>query len=63
MCASWSQVQSHFLNDEVKKSKDRMQSRFSWVAEHSQADAKNLHKNYSFAKSICVFEEQEINDD
>ncbi len=63
VCASRSQVQSYFLNDEVKKNKDKMQSRSWWAAEHSQTDAKDLRKSYSSAKSICVFEEQETNDD
>ncbi len=40
-----------------------MQSRSWWAAEHSQADAKDLCKNYSSAKSICVSEEQETDDD
>ena len=39
-----------------------MQSRSWWAAEHSQADAKDLCKNYSSAKSICVSEEQETDD-
>jgi len=56
-------VQSHFLDDEVKKNKDRTWSRSSWAAEHSQADAKDLCKSYSSAKSICVSEEQETDDD
>ncbi len=63
MHASWSQMQSYFLDDEVKKSKDRMQLHSSWAAECSQADAKDLHKNYSSTKSIWVSEEQETNDD
>ena len=61
--ASQSQMQSYFFDDEVKKSKDRTWLHSSWVAEYLQADARNLCKNYSFAKSICVFEKQEINDD
>ncbi len=40
-----------------------MQLHSSWVAECSQADAKDLRKNYSSAKSIWVSEEQETNDD
>ena len=57
------QVQSYFLNDEVKKNKDRTWSRSSWVAECSQADARNLCESYSSAKSICVSEEQETDYD
>jgi len=56
-------VQSYFLDDEVKKNKDRTWSRSSWVAECSQADARNLCESYSSAKSICVSEEQETDDD
>ncbi len=56
-------MQSYFLDDEVKKSKDRMQSCSSWTTEHSQADAKNLCKSYSSAKSIWVSEEQETDND
>ncbi len=54
---SWSQVQSYFLDDEVKKNKDKTWSCSWWAAECSQADVKNLHKNYLFAKSIYVSEE------
>ncbi len=50
-------MQSYFFDDEVKKNKDRMQSHSSWVAEHSQADAKDLYKNYLSAKWIYVSEE------
>ncbi len=63
VCASWSQMQSYFLNDEVKKNKDKTRSRSWWAAEHSQTDARNLRKSYSSAKSICVSEEQETDDD
>ncbi len=35
----------------------------SWVAEHSQANARDFCKNYSSAKSIWVSEEQETDDD
>ncbi len=63
VCASRSQMQSYFLDDEVKKNKDRTQSRSSWAAECSQADARDLRKSYSSAKSICVSEEQETDDD
>ncbi len=63
VCASRSQMQSYFLNDEVKKNKDRTRSRSSWAAERSQADARDLRENYSSAKSICVSEEQETDDD
>ena len=63
MCASQSQVQSYFFNDEVKKNKDKTWSCSLWVAEHSQTNAKNLCKSYSSAKSIYVFKDQEINDD
>ncbi len=57
VCASQSQVQSYFLDDEVKKNKDRTWSHSWWAAEHSQADAKDFRKNYLSAKSICVSEE------
>ncbi len=57
VCASRLQMQSYFLNDEVKKNKDRTWSCSWWAAECSQADARDLRKNYLFAKSICVFEE------
>ena len=57
VCASWSQVWSYFFNDEVKNNKDRTWLHSLWAAECSQADAKNLRKSYSFAKSICVSEE------
>ena len=63
MYTSWSQVQSYFFDDEVKKNKDRTWLHSSWAAECSQADAKNLRKSYSFAKSIYVSEEQETNKD
>ncbi len=63
VCASRSQVQSYFLDDEVKKNKDKTWSCSWWAAEHSQTDARDLRKNYSFAKSICVSEEQETDDD
>ncbi len=63
VCMSWSQMQSHFLNDEVKKNKDRMWSHSLWAAKCSQADAKDLCKSYSSAKSICVSEKQETDDD
>ena len=49
-------MQSYFLDDEVKKNKDRMQLHSSWAAECSQADARDLHKNYSSAKLIWVSE-------
>ncbi len=55
--ASQSQVQSYFLDDEVKKNKDRTRSRSSWAAEHLQADVRDLRESYSSAKSICVSEE------
>jgi len=55
--ASWLQVQSYFLDDEVKKNKNRTWSCSWWAAEHSQTNAKDLHKNYSSAKSIYVSEE------
>ncbi len=61
--ASWLQVQSYFLDDEVKKNKDKMRSLSWWAAEYSQTNAKNLRKSYSSAKSICVSEEQETDDD
>ncbi len=54
--ASWLQVWSYFLDDEVKKSKDRTQLCSWWAAECSQANAKDFHKSYSFAKSICLSE-------
>ncbi len=63
VCASQSQVQSYFLDDEVKKSKDRTRSRSWWAAKHSQTDARDLRESYSSAKSICVSEEQETDDD
>ncbi len=56
-------MQSYFLDDEVKKNKDRMQSCSWWAVECSQADAKDLRKNYSSEKSICVSEEQETDND
>ncbi len=56
-------MQSYFLDDEVKKNKGRTWSRSSWAAECSQADARDLRKNYSSAKLICVSEEQETDDD
>ena len=40
-----------------------MQSRSWWAAECSQTDARDLHENYSSAKSICVSEEQETDND
>ncbi len=63
VCSSRSQMQSYFLRDEVKKNKGRTRSRSSWAAERSQAGARDLRKNYSSAKSICVSEEQETDDD
>ncbi len=63
VCASWSQVQSYFLDDEVKKNKDRTWLHSWWAAECSQTDARDLCKSYSSAKSICVSEEQETDDD
>jgi len=63
VCASWLQVQSYFFDDEAKKSKDRTRLNSSWAAEHLQADAKDLRKSYSSAKSICVSEEQETDND
>jgi len=57
VCASRLQVQSHFLDDEVKKSKDRTWSRSLWAVECSQTDARDLRKSNSSAKSICVSEE------
>ena len=57
VCMSRSQMQSHFLNDEVKKNKDRTRLRSWWAAKCSQADAGNLCKSYSSAKLICVSEE------
>ena len=63
VCVSRSQMQSYFLRDEVKKSKGRTRSRSSWAAERSQADARDLRESYSSAKSICVSEEQETDDD
>ncbi len=63
MCASWLQLWSYFFDDEVKKIKDRTWLHSSWAAECSQADARNLHKSYSFAKSIYVSEEWETNND
>ncbi len=63
MYASWLQMQSYFLNDEVKKNKDRMQLCSWWAAECSQTNAKKIRESYSSAKSICVSEEQETDDD
>ncbi len=57
MYASWSQVQSYFFDDEVKKNKDRTWLHSSWVAKCSQVNAKDLRESYSSAKSICVSEE------
>ncbi len=56
-------MQSYFLDDEVKKNKDRMWLRSSWAAECLQADARDLCESYSSAKSICVSEEQETDND
>ena len=56
VCASRLQVQSYFLDDEVKKNKDRTRLHSWWAAECSQTDAKDLRESYSSAKSICVFE-------
>ncbi len=57
VCTSQLQMQFYFLNDEVKKNKDRIQLCSWWVVECSQADAKNLCKSYLFAKLIYIFEE------
>ncbi len=56
-------MQSYFFDDEVKKNKDRTWLYSLWAAECSQADAKDFRKSYSSAKSICVSEEQETDDD
>ncbi len=56
-------MQSYFLDDEVKKNKDRTWLRSWWTAERLQADAKDLRESYSSAKSICISEKQETDND